>query len=177
MFLTLSISFTSQLFAQKPNPTGVNWPSFRGENSNGISEKFSTPTSWSVEGSKNIKWKTEIPGLGHSSPIVWNDRIFITTAISGMENPDLKVGLYGNIEPVDDETVHQWKVYCLDKKTGKIIWKQTACEGVIFVVRAGPEFELLSANPMNDICMATPAISEGVLFFRTHHYLIAVSGK
>jgi len=48
-------------------------------------------------------------------------------------------------------------------------------QGDIFVVKAGPEFELLGANPVNDICMATPAISEGVLFFRTHHYLIAVS--
>jgi outer membrane protein assembly factor BamB len=50
-------------------------------------------------------------------------------------------------------------------------------QGDIFVVKAGPKFELLSANPLNDICMATPAISEGVMFFRTHHYLIAVSGK
>jgi len=49
--------------------------------------------------------------------------------------------------------------------------------GEIFVVKAGPDFELLSTNSMNDICMATPAISEGVLFFRTHHYLAAVSDK
>lgn len=49
--------------------------------------------------------------------------------------------------------------------------------GDIFVVKAGPDFEVLGTNTMNDICMATPAISEGTLFFRTHHYLAAVSDK
>ncbi len=50
-------------------------------------------------------------------------------------------------------------------------------EGGIFVVKAGPEFENLATNSMKDECMATPAISEGMLFFRTHHYLVAVSDK
>jgi len=49
--------------------------------------------------------------------------------------------------------------------------------GELFVVKAGPDFELLSTNSMNDICMATPAISKSTLFFRTHHYLVAVSDK
>jgi outer membrane protein assembly factor BamB len=49
--------------------------------------------------------------------------------------------------------------------------------GDIFVVKAGPDFEVLSTNSMHDICMATPAISEGTLFFRTHHYLVTVSEK
>jgi outer membrane protein assembly factor BamB len=49
--------------------------------------------------------------------------------------------------------------------------------GDVFVVKAGLDFEILSTNSMNDICMATPAISEGVLYFRTQHYLVAVSDK
>jgi len=149
LFLTLSILVTSQLFAQGKNPAGVNWPSFRGENAKGIAENFSTPTAWSVTDSKNIKWKTEILGLGHSSPIVWNDRIFITTAISDKDDADLKVGLYGNIEPVEDETVHQWKVYCLDKRTGKILWEQTACEGVPKVKRH-PKSTHANSTPATD---------------------------
>lgn len=143
------ILIISSVSAQRKNQTGVNWPSFRGENAKGIAENFSTPSSWSVVDSKNIKWKTEIPGLAHSSPIIWNDRIFITTAISGIENPDLKVGLYGNIEPVEDETIHMWKVYCLDKKTGKIIWEQTACEGIPKVKRH-PKSTHANSTPATD---------------------------
>ncbi len=149
LFLALFILLNSHLFAQKQKKDNLNWPSFRGKNAKGISENFSTPTSWSVVDAKNIKWKTEIPGLGHSSPIIWNDRIFVTTAISGKENPDLKVGLYGNIAPVDDETVHQWKVYCLDKKTGKIIWEQTAFEGVPKVKRH-PKSTHANSSPATD---------------------------
>ncbi|MFC2154967.1 hypothetical protein ACFLRB_00550 [Acidobacteriota bacterium] len=49
--------------------------------------------------------------------------------------------------------------------------------GYVYVVKAGADFKLLSTNPMKDICMAIPAISEGTLYFRTHHYLVAVSVK
>lgn len=130
-FLAVFILFTSISSVQgQHEKKGVNWPSFRGQNARGISENFSTPVSWDIDNSKNIKWKTPIPGLGHSSPIIWEDRIFVTTAISGKENPELKVGLYGNIKPVDDETVHLWKVYCLDKNSGKILWEQTAHTGI-----------------------------------------------
>jgi outer membrane protein assembly factor BamB len=59
----------------------------------------------------------------------------VTTAISGKEKPELKVGLYGNIDPVIDDTPHKFKVYCLDKKSGKILWEQTAYEGVPKVKR------------------------------------------
>ena len=50
-------------------------------------------------------------------------------------------------------------------------------EGDAYVIKAGPEFDVLAMNPMKDECMATPAISEGTLYFRTHHYLVAVSDK
>lgn len=109
---------------------GTNWPGFRGQNASGIAEGYETPTKWTLPQSKNIKWQTAIPGLGHSSPVVWGDRIFVTTAISGAENDELKVGLYGNIDPVNDESVHQWQVFCLDKNSGDILWQQTSHEGV-----------------------------------------------
>jgi outer membrane protein assembly factor BamB len=127
---------------------GVNWPSFRGPNASGIAENYSTPVSWDMDTSKNIKWKTKIPGLAHSCPVVWGDRIYVTTA-SGEADAELKVGLYGNIEPVDDDSVHQWKVYCLDKNTGKILWEKTAHKGVPKVKRH-PKATHANSTPATD---------------------------
>src|SRR5436309_3520763 len=69
--------------ATQSRPRDLNWPSFRGPGARGIAEGFATPTTWDVENGKNVRWKTPIPGLGHSSPIVWGNRIFVTSAISG----------------------------------------------------------------------------------------------
>ncbi len=115
---------SSPATAQNANRAS-NWPSFRGADATGISEGRPLPTTWDAPGSANILWKTPIPGLGHSSPIVWGNRIFISTAISGMENPKLKTGLYGDITSVNDETPHRWLVYCLDKLNGKVLWEKT----------------------------------------------------
>jgi len=115
--------------------SSTDWPSFRGVNASGIAEGAPTPTHWNVEKNENILWKTPIPGLGHSSPIISGNRIFITTAISGKEKPELRVGLYGDIAPVNDDSVHKWNVICLDKKTGKTVWSKTALAAVPKVKR------------------------------------------
>lgn len=106
------------------------WPSFRGSNAIGVMDNANLPKVWDVNENLNLKWKTPIPGLGHSCPIIWEDYLFVTTAISGNENEFLKVGLYGDIDPFEDSTVHQFRVYCLDKNNGKIIWDRLAHEGV-----------------------------------------------
>ena len=124
------------LISAQDTPSGsVNWPSFRGPNASGIAEGYALPTSWNVESSENIRWKTPIPGLGLSSPIVWENRIFISTAIGGQGSPPLKIGLYGDVESVRDDTVHRWIVYCLDKQTGRIVWEKTAHSAVPRVKR------------------------------------------
>ena len=87
---------------------GVDWPSFRGVRASGVAEGFKTPTTWNVEESKGVAWKTPIPGLGHSSPVIWQDRVCVTTALSGKADAELKVGLYGDITPVDDTTEHEY---------------------------------------------------------------------
>ena len=74
----------------------------------------------------NIRWKIEIPGLGLSSPVIWDNKLFITTAISQADKKGFKPGIYGDISPVKDSSVHEWKVYCIDKNTGKIIWERTS---------------------------------------------------
>lgn len=133
--VALMLGALASTAAQNGASKTVHWPSFRGPNASGIAEGFPTPTNWNVEEKKNVLWKTELPGLSHGSPVLWGNRAFVTTAISGSGKNDLKVGLYGNIDPVLDNSEHQWKVYCLDKKTGKIVWERLAHKGVPKVKR------------------------------------------
>src|SRR5262245_57947954 len=74
-----------------PKP-GVDWPSFRGIRGAGVAEGFRTPVSWDLSKGVGLRWKTEIPGLGHSSPIVWGGRVCVTTAISGAGDAGIKIG-------------------------------------------------------------------------------------
>ncbi len=103
----------------------ANWPQFRGPDANGLGAG-AAPTEWNGESGKNIRWKTEIPGLGHSSPVVWGNRIFLTSAVPASGESKLKVGLYGDIAPVKGEPAQSFNVYCLDRKTGKIVWQRVA---------------------------------------------------
>lgn len=127
----------------------TNWPSFRGPDASGRAEGFSLPRKWNAPTGKGIKWKTEITGLGLSSPIVWGDRIFLTTAVSEGGSEDLKVGLYGDIQPVEDGSKHTWQVICLDKKTGAVLWERIAQEGVPKIKRH-PKASHANSTPVTD---------------------------
>jgi outer membrane protein assembly factor BamB len=127
----------------------VHWPAFRGSNASGIAEGFATPIQWNVPDGKNVKWKTPVPGLGHSSPVIWGDQIFITTAISGQADANLKVGLYGDIKSVEGDTSHKWMVYCLDKRTGKVVWERVAYTGIPKIKRH-PKSTHASSTPATD---------------------------
>jgi outer membrane protein assembly factor BamB len=107
-----------------------NWPSFRGPQASGVAEGVNLPDRWNGASGENILWKTRVPGLSHSSPVVWGDRLYVTTAISSQGDATFKHGLFGEGDASPDRSVHQWKVYCLDARTGKIIWERTAYEGV-----------------------------------------------
>jgi len=104
------------------------WPQFRGPAASGIGAG-TPPTEWSGESGKNILWKTEIPGLAHSSPVIWGDKIFVTSAVPTEGEASLKVGLYGNIQSVENEPPQSFSVYCIDRKSGKILWQRTAYTG------------------------------------------------
>jgi outer membrane protein assembly factor BamB len=108
----------------------LNWPSFRGLYATGVADGQHPPVTWNAKEGTNIRWKTPIPGLGHSCPIIWNDRVFVTTAISGDPDPKVRIGNYGDVGSVNDTTKHSWRVYCLEKESGKILWERTAFEGV-----------------------------------------------
>jgi len=115
----------------------ADWPQFRGPFASGIGSG-DPPVNWDVKTGENILWKTPIPGLAHSSPAVWGNRVFLTTAVNvdrELTEDDLKVGRHGNIAPVVEDDVHEWRVLCLDKQTGKILWDRKANRGVPAIKR------------------------------------------
>jgi len=99
------------------------WPSFRGPSASGVGEGVRVPGSWNVKDGRNVRWTTDVPGLAHSSPIVWGDRVFVTTAISSQANATFKPGLYGEGTASEDKSVQRWVVLALDRRTGRVIWK------------------------------------------------------
>jgi outer membrane protein assembly factor BamB len=105
------------------------WPSFRGPHASGIAEQQGLPDTWNVTTGENVLWRTPIPGLAHSSPIVWGDRIFVTSAISSRPNATFRPGLYGDGDASDDRSRQRWVMYAIDKRTGKTLWERVAHEG------------------------------------------------
>jgi outer membrane protein assembly factor BamB len=126
----------------------ANWPQFRGPSANGVGTG-APPTEWNVESGKNVRWKAAIPGLGHSSPVVWGDRIFVTSAVPASGESSLKVGLYGDITPVKGEPAQSFNVYCLDRKSGKILWERVAVSGPPKIMRH-PKSSHANPTPATD---------------------------
>ncbi len=123
-----SIGVAEVAAAAQPGDDG-HWPSFRGKYAAGIAEGQNLPDEWDGAKAINIKWKTRIPGLAHSSPIVWGDVLFVTTAVSSLGDGTFRHGLYGDGDASEDKSVHHWKIYALDKHSGKILWDKTAYHG------------------------------------------------
>lgn len=126
------------------------WPQFRGPNGNGLSPEGKFPSEWGAE--KNVGWKVKIPGVAWSQPIVWGDKVFVTTAVSDKQRkPALGGGGMGGGRPGGNrppggrppggggggmgrggpppDAVYRWEVLCLDRQSGEVLWKQTALEG------------------------------------------------
>lgn len=105
------------------------WPSFRGPQASGVNEGQNLPDQWNAKTGQNILWRTPIPGLAHSSPVVWGNRVFITSAISTDPKATFRPGLYGDGDASKDRSVHQWMIYAIDKHSGKIAWQRVAHRG------------------------------------------------
>jgi outer membrane protein assembly factor BamB len=107
----------------------VQWPAFRGEDAQGVAQG-KIVDSWNADPSegplRNILWRTAIPGLSHSSPTIWENRLFVTTAIASRGEAALKLAIHDPGTPADDNGEQTWAVYCLDKRTGKILWQRVA---------------------------------------------------
>ena len=113
-----------------------NWPQWRGENGQGISKETQLPAEWAP--GKNIAWKTPLPH-GYSSPVIWGDRIFLTSAIegeavAGVVPESVRIN-QPHPESVAGDKKHTLKLLALDVKTGKVVWEQTAYEGPVFDAR------------------------------------------
>jgi outer membrane protein assembly factor BamB len=126
-----------------------NWPQFRGVSATGVAEGRPAPVRWDATKSAGVVWKTPVPGLGHSSPVVWGDKVFVTTAVSSAAKDETRYGLYGDVEPVKDDPKHTWKLYALDKRTGKVLWERVAYEGLPKVKRH-PKSTHADSTPATD---------------------------
>ncbi len=146
---------------------GQNWPQFRGPQARGVDEKKAAPIEWNVEKGEKIAWRTPIPGLAHSSPIIWENLVIVTTA----ERPgkaDLKVGLYGDIASANDQESHQWRILGLDRATGNVIWNKVAYEGVPKIKRH-PKATHCNSTPATDGTRIVAILgSEGLFCFDMH---------
>jgi outer membrane protein assembly factor BamB len=113
----------------KPAPAAGSWPSFRGPRASGIAEGMNLPDTWDGAKGTNILWRAAVPGLAHSSPVVWGRQLFLTTAISSESSASFKPGLYGEGTASADRSRHTWAILCLDTSTGKVLWRRDAHVG------------------------------------------------
>ncbi len=111
-----------------PRLAPLPWPSFRGANASGVADGQGVVPEWDAATGQNIKWKTAVPGLATSSPIVWGDRVIVVSAASD-EDTSFRTGLTGDITPIATLPTHTFRVYSLDKLTGKIVWQRDAFVG------------------------------------------------
>lgn len=127
-------------------PAAADWPQFRGPQASGVGMSKPLPVEWDVASGRNVLWQTPLPGLAHSSPIVAGDRIYVTTAVSA-GNPDVKVGLYGDIEPIQESSAQQWRLIAVARTSGKVIWDVPGHAAIPRVKR----------HPKATHCNSTPA--------------------
>ena len=132
-----SASQTSKDFRQRRVYQSTNWPSFRGTGARGVAEGFPVRTSWNAgrnEGKDsnavdNVLWQIEVPGLGHSSPVIFGDKVFLITAVARNGQAPLQVESGGKPTAADDNGEQDWLVLCYDKTSGKELWRKTAQQG------------------------------------------------
>ena len=110
-------------------PATGSWPSFRGAQAAGVADGQQLPDTWNPKTGEHVRWRTPIPGLAHSSPIVWGNRVFVTSAVSSDPKATFRPGLYGDGDASADRSTQRWTLFALDAPTGKIVWERVAFEG------------------------------------------------
>jgi outer membrane protein assembly factor BamB len=147
---TSIVSSTVVWFTACAALSAQNWPSFRGPSASGVADgREPTAVKWNASTGENILWKTPLAGVAVSSPIIWGDRVFVSTAVSSDPTAGIKTGLYGAVEPAKDVSKHSWKLVALDKRTGKVLWERVAHEGIPKTKRH-PKSSQATATPVTD---------------------------
>lgn len=147
----LSLSAAAALvvtFSTSPLPAAENWPSFRGPLASGVRDGANLPAEWDLRTGRNIRFKTALPGLGHSSPIVWDDRIFLTSAVGSQAAP-LRLGDSGGIDLAQDPGSFSWKLLCVNATDGKVRWAREAFAGPVRSKRHAKSSQA-NATPVTD---------------------------
>ena len=125
------------------------WPQFRGPRASGNGDGQGAPAAWNLETGENVRWKTPVPGIGLSSPVVWGDRIYVTTAVSSKGDTTFRTGLYGDGTAVDDTSEHSFRLYALDATTGRVVWEREVHRAAP-TVRRHLKSSLANASPVTD---------------------------
>lgn len=157
LFSALSATLLAALAVAAPRGSAAadsNWPQWRGPEGSGVSTERGLPEEWGE--TKNIRWKTPLPGKGHSSPVVWGKRVFVTTAVEGPVVPGAKAATHlidgkewRHPDSVGADHRHTFKVIALDRDTGRVVWEQTAWEGTPYDDRHRKS-SYASATPATD---------------------------
>ena len=131
--MRIAVALASTIACLSLTAHATDWPQFRGRDASGVAVGASAPpVSWALQPAKGIGWHTPIPGLAHSSPIVWAQRVYVTTAVAAEGKPAVVLGdsSKAGIDPATDNGRHAWRLIALDKTSGKIVWDKVAHEGV-----------------------------------------------
>ena len=163
------LALAAVLILPAPLAARANWPQFRGPGARGVATAPGLPDRWSA--TENVAWKTDLPGRGWSSPVVWGDRVFLTSVVSRKEPEPARKGLYfGGDRATPPGDVHDWKVLCASLTTGKVEWERT-------VHSAAPR---TSRHIKNSYASETP-VTDGqrlyVTFGNLGVYCLDVKGK
>lgn len=149
------------LASSSPGGEETHWPSFRGPGARGVVEGFGAPVEWSVEADEGVAWRVPVAGLAHSSPVIWGDKLFLTTAVRQEGKAELSSLFgspgYGAGESVEEEGAHAFELLCFNKRSGALLWRKQLTEGVPKVKR----------HPKSSHANSTPACdaSRVVAFF------------
>ena len=135
-------------FALTPKGTPQNWPMFRGAQASGVADAQGALVEWDVKTGKNVRWKTPLPGVANSSPVVWGNRIYLTSAISSSGDTTFRAG-NANVTSHTDISEHTWKVYALDAGSGAIVWEKEVHKGVPRTKRH-PKGSQAASSPVTD---------------------------
>ena len=140
---------SAPVLAVAPRGAAQAWPQFRGPGASGIGDGQGAPSTWDLASGTHVRFRTPLPGLALSSPIVWGDRIYVTTAVSGKGDTSFRPGLYGDGTSVDDVSTHSFRLYALDTTNGQVVWEREVFHGAP-PVRRHMKSSLANATPTTD---------------------------